>query len=119
MPKILVVDDSPLMRELTEQILVAHGFSVTVASDGSEGFERACAERFDLIITDLEMPHCNGLELLQALRAAGNTVKVVLFSGIDADDLQEYLRHGFARALKKPFRNDEMVATVHEVLANA
>jgi two-component system, chemotaxis family, sensor histidine kinase and response regulator WspE len=66
--RVLVVDDSITVREVERQLLQTHGYDVAVAVDGQEGWNMVRAGRFDLIISDVDMPRMNGLELVQALR---------------------------------------------------
>ncbi len=69
-PKVLVVDDQFTVRELQRSILRASGYSVEVACDGREALDalRAAGD-FDIVVTDLQMPEMDGLELLAAIRA--------------------------------------------------
>jgi two-component system sensor histidine kinase and response regulator WspE len=66
--RILVVDDSITVREVERQLLRNHGYDVTVAVDGKEGWNTVRAEPFDLVVSDVDMPRMNGLELVQAIR---------------------------------------------------
>jgi two-component system, chemotaxis family, sensor histidine kinase and response regulator WspE len=66
--RVLVVDDSITVRELERQLLRNHGYDVAVAVDGKEGWNLVRAEHFDLVISDVDMPRMNGLELVQAIR---------------------------------------------------
>jgi two-component system sensor histidine kinase and response regulator WspE len=66
--RVLVVDDSITVRELERQLLRNHGYDVAVAVDGKEGWNMVRAEQFDLVISDVDMPRLNGLELVQAMR---------------------------------------------------
>jgi two-component system sensor histidine kinase and response regulator WspE len=67
--KVLVVDDSPLTRELLASLLDAVGFEVTTAADGEEAFERLKKEPVELVVTDLEMPRLDGFGLTRRLKA--------------------------------------------------
>jgi two-component system sensor histidine kinase and response regulator WspE len=67
--RVLVVDDSITVREVERQLLRNHGYDVAVAVDGQEGWNAVRSERFDLVISDVDMPRMNGLELVRALRA--------------------------------------------------
>jgi two-component system sensor histidine kinase and response regulator WspE len=67
--RVLVVDDSITVREVERQLLRNHGYDVAVAVDGQEGWNAVRSEHFDLVISDVDMPRMNGLELVQALRA--------------------------------------------------
>jgi two-component system sensor histidine kinase and response regulator WspE len=67
--RVLVVDDSITVREVERQLLRNQGYDVAVAVDGQEGWNLARAEPFDLVVSDVDMPRMNGLELVRALRA--------------------------------------------------
>jgi two-component system sensor histidine kinase and response regulator WspE len=85
--RVLVVDDSITVREVERQILVNRGYDVSVAVDGQEGWNLARAERFDLLISDVDMPRMNGLELVQAVRAdpSMRNVPVIIVSYKDRE----------------------------------
>lgn len=68
MKRILVVDDSSTVREMVTFVLKDTKFELVEAEDGLEAFEIAKKKQFDLVITDLNMPNMNGLELTEALR---------------------------------------------------
>jgi two-component system chemotaxis sensor kinase CheA len=89
-PKVLVVEDSYTVRELQRSILEAAGYRVETARDGKEAFERVGSdEGIDLVLTDLEMPEMDGLELTRAIRAradrASLPVVIVTSRGTDQD----------------------------------
>jgi two-component system, chemotaxis family, sensor kinase CheA len=87
-PKVLVVEDSYTVRELQRSILEAAGYRVVTARDGKEGFERVSSDdEIALVITDLEMPEMDGLELTRAIRARseGSSLPVVVVTSL-ADD---------------------------------
>ncbi len=85
--RVLVVDDSITVREVERQTLVNRGYEVAVAVDGQEGWNLARSEAFDLIITDVDMPRMNGLELVQAVRGnpALQGVPIVIVSYKDRE----------------------------------
>lgn len=66
--RILVVDDSPLTRELISSLLEAVGYEIASAADGAEAFDRLGKEAVDMVVTDLEMPKMDGLELTRRLK---------------------------------------------------
>lgn len=75
--KILVVDDSPTIRELTKIFLKELNFTnVDEADDGLNALEKLKSEGFDLVITDWNMPRLSGLELLKAIRADDTMKKI-------------------------------------------
>ncbi|MCY1270502.1 Sensor histidine kinase RcsC [compost metagenome] len=66
--RVLVVDDSLTVRELERKLLASRGYEVTVAVDGMDGWNVLRAERFDLVITDIDMPRMDGIELVSLIR---------------------------------------------------
>jgi CheY-like chemotaxis protein/chemotaxis signal transduction protein len=89
-PKVLVVEDSYTVRELQRSILEAAGYRVETARDGKEAFDRVGSdEEIDLVLTDLEMPEMDGLELTRAIRAradrAALPVVIVTSRGTEQD----------------------------------
>ena len=87
--KILVVDDSPLTRELLSSLLEAVGYEIVNAVDGAEALERLGKEAVDMVVTDLEMPKVDGLELTRRLKSHPtlNKLPVVIVTtrGSDVD----------------------------------
>jgi two-component system sensor histidine kinase and response regulator WspE len=67
--RVLIVDDSITVREVERQLLLHNGYEVAVAVDGVDGWNKVRAERYDLMISDIDMPRMNGLQLVQAVRA--------------------------------------------------
>ncbi len=67
--RILVVDDSITVREVERQLLLHKGYEVAVAVDGVDGWNKVRAERYDMMVSDIDMPRMNGLQLVQAVRA--------------------------------------------------
>lgn len=68
MSRILIVDDSRSIRELLTSVLNGAGFAVSSAEDGEDGLKMAKSNKFDLVITDVNMPIMDGIELLKSLR---------------------------------------------------
>jgi DNA-binding NtrC family response regulator len=78
---ILVVDDEPDMRDALTAALRRDGLCVSTAANGVEALEKAQAQPFDLIITDVRMPRMGGLALLQELKRTGVPIPVVMMTG--------------------------------------
>jgi len=68
MKRILVVDDQLVMRNMFKSILAGQGYELTLAVDGKDAFTVATGNEFDLVITDLYMPHLDGIQLTEKLR---------------------------------------------------
>jgi chemotaxis protein histidine kinase CheA/CheY-like chemotaxis protein len=86
--EVLVVDDSMASRTLGRNILQTGGYAVTVAADGQQAWEIIQKKPFDLVISDVDMPKMNGLELTRKIRADNSTndLPVILVSGLDSRD---------------------------------
>lgn len=86
--RVLVVDDSITVREVQRQILRTHGYDVEVAVDGQDGWNKVRAERFDLVISDIDMPRMNGLEFVRRIRDdhGMKDLPVVIVSYKDRDE---------------------------------
>jgi two-component system sensor histidine kinase and response regulator WspE len=67
--RVLVVDDSITVREVERQLLLHKGYDVVVAVDGVDGWNKVRAEKFDLMVSDIDMPRMSGLQLVSAVRA--------------------------------------------------
>ncbi|HQF25819.1 MAG TPA: response regulator, partial [Polyangiaceae bacterium] len=79
--RVLVIDDEDVVHASMRKVLSRLGFGVDGVLSAREGLARLQTDSFDLIITDLMMPQMNGIELLQELRARGNTTPVLMVTG--------------------------------------
>ncbi len=104
--KILVVDDSPVMRKLVSRSIRQAGFgdaTVIEAEDGAEAIEKAEQERPDLILADWNMPNVTGIEMLRQLRADGDRVKVGFVTSESTAEIRAMAREaGASFFLSKP-----------------
>jgi len=84
--RVLVVDDDPVIRELTAAALTKAGHLVDIAKDGVEAWRILQLHGYDLLITDYNMPGLSGVQLIKNLRAAGMNLPVILVTGSVPDD---------------------------------
>ncbi len=122
MPKVLVIDDDPVIVQLLRVNFEIEGFEVVSAADGKEGFERAQAERPDLVLSDIMMPRTDGLQLLAQLKAHAATrhLPVILLSAKAQNaEVQQGLEAGAEDYVTKPFDPLELIDRVNAVLARA
>ncbi|MEZ4701476.1 MAG: ATP-binding protein [Rhodothermales bacterium] len=118
---ILVIDDEPAMRMLTQSVLEEHGYRVLLASDGKEGLERYARHRADIaaVVTDIMMPSLDGSRLMQALYDMNPEVKIVAVSGgITREQLLDrvgVIPHDF---LAKPYGAADLLRLMRAVLAS-
>ncbi len=103
MPNVLVVDDSAMDRGLAGRLLEKEGeFAVTYATNGREAIDQIRAERPDLVVSDLQMPEMNGLELVEALRRDYPSLPVILMTARGSEAIaSEALRKGAAGYVPK------------------
>ena len=122
MPKVLVIDDDPVIVELLRVNFEIEGFEVISAGDGREGFERARSDRPDLVLSDIMMPRYDGLQLLTQLKADAATrgLPVILLSAKAQNaEVQQGLDLGADDYVTKPFDPLELIDRVNAVLAKA
>jgi two-component system response regulator FlrC len=113
---VLVVEDEPLMRSLLTAAIQQSGADVIAAADGVEGLEKFRECRSTLIVSDVRMPHMDGLALLRAVRALEPTAAVVLVTGYDDEEMLRQVREsGADYVLSKPFRLDDIKRIVTRV----
>jgi CheY-like chemotaxis protein len=87
--RVLLVDDEPLVRKFISLRLVAAGYVVRVAEDGLDAIEKLRAGPLDLIISDLNMPHMSGVELLEVVRRRFPQIPVIVISSDAAEEMPE------------------------------
>lgn len=118
-PVILIADDESHILHVVRLKLINAGYEVVTAGDGEEGLELALERLPDLVITDYQMPHLNGLELSRKLKAEGRTayVPVLMLTARGASLSEEEMRGtNIAGVLSKPFSPREVLARVRELL---
>ncbi|MGP4691361.1 MULTISPECIES: response regulator [Rhizobium/Agrobacterium group] len=116
---ILTVDDSASIRMTTKIALTNAGYQVTEAVDGADGLAKAKSAPFDLIVTDLNMPNMNGLEMIEALRQSPvHTGVPIIFltTESDADMKARAKAAGATGWVTKPFDPENLVKIVRKVL---
>lgn len=117
---VITIDDEPLVKKTLRVLIESYPDDlfqvVDEAEDGQDGWERIERHSPDLIITDLNMPIMNGLELIERLRASGRTTDVAVLSGYDDFDYaREALRHGVVDYVLKPIRPDAIRQLLNRV----
>ncbi len=119
-PRVLVVDDEPNIRELVQVALKFHGCTVSTAANGSEAIRQAETTTPDLIVLDVMLPDIDGFEVCRRLRAAGNEVPVIFLTARDtSSDTVTGLAIGGDDYVTKPFSVEALVARVRAVLRRA
>ena len=117
MVRVLIVEDERKLAQVLASALQAEHYDVVVAATGEDGFYRANAERFDLVVLDLMLPGRSGLEILQTLRQRQIDTPVLILTARDGiDDRVLGLDLGADDYLVKPFALPELLARIRALL---
>ncbi|MBR8050650.1 hybrid sensor histidine kinase/response regulator [Burkholderia vietnamiensis] len=121
--RVLVVDDSLTVRELERKLLEKRGYDVTVAVDGMDGWNAVRSDAFDLVVTDVDMPRMDGIELVMLIKGdpALKRVPVMIVSYKDRDeDRRRGLDAGADYYLaKSSFHDEALLDAVHDLIGDA
>ncbi len=117
MLKILIAEDDQELRQLFSHVLIKNGYAVKGVPDGQKALEALEEDYYDLIISDIMMPHVDGYSLVQQLRQSGNTTPVMMITAKDAfDDMRLGFLSGSDEYMVKPVNVNEMVLRVGALL---
>lgn len=117
-PRLLVVDDEPLIRDLLCSYLEDHGYQCRASASAAEALEELAQASYDLVITDLHMPGATGLELLQAAREKHPRVAFLMATAApDTQSAVTAMRTGASDFLIKPLDLKRVLDAVHQALA--
>lgn len=119
--KILVVDDSRVMRQIVIRTLRQAGFEdheIIEAEDGRGGYDKVVTEKPDVVLSDWNMPEMTGIECLQALRAAGSAVPFGFVTSEGSPEMREKAAAAGALFLiAKPFTAEDFQQALNGILA--
>lgn len=116
-PRILVIDNDAQMREMVADILVENGFVVQLANDVDEALRMLETDEVALVITDLRVSPRSGLDLVAKAGAIGPAPPTVLMTAFGEHEGKVLAENpGLAGFLRKPFRQDELLRLVSELL---
>jgi CheY-like chemotaxis protein len=127
LPRVLVVDDDPMVCIAIEVCLRRQGLEVTIADGGDAGMRELASGEFDVMLVDIFMPHMRGFESIRIFHERAPTIPLVAMSGyafanLDSpapDFLRMALELGAARCLRKPFTPGALLTVINECLAEA
>ena len=117
--RILVVDDSASMRQMVAFALSSAGFSVDEAEDGQVALGRAQGQKFNAVVTDVNMPNMDGISLIRALRGLPDykfTPMLMLTTESAADKKSEGKAAGATGWLVKPFDPTRLIEVIQKVI---
>ena len=117
--KILVVDDDAIVIKSCKRILEAEGFEVSSAPAADNALEAMKASDFDLMLIDVKMPKRDGMYLMREIKKNWPEIPTIIMSGYPTPEtITEVLSLGATLFIPKPFRPDELVKSVRQVIKN-
>jgi CheY-like chemotaxis protein len=117
--KVLIVDDSHMIRRIVGMILKEDDYEVLIAENGLMGYEMAKAKKPDLIIMDIEMPVMNGIEATTHIKSDSSTnhIPVLIFTSLGSEnDIRMAKEAGGTGFLNKPISKDELRSSISAIL---
>jgi two-component system C4-dicarboxylate transport response regulator DctD len=115
--RILIVDDDHLLCKNLEEHLEFNGYVPSCAFSGIEALRVFKLKEFHLVLTDLQMPHIDGFELIERIRRIKSEIPVILMTGHgDTSIKDKAFKLGVSGYVNKPFNTDHMVQLIQRVL---
>src|SRR6201985_2649891 len=116
-PRILVVDDEEVIRDILADFLAMEGFEVRTAPDGAAALAELTQGHFDLVLSDLKMPNMGGIELLDSIAQHVPEVVTIIMTGFGTVETAiDAMKRGAYDYIMKPFKMEEVVHTVRRGL---
>ena len=124
LPRVLVVDDDPMVCIAIEVCLQRQGFEVTIADGGEAGMRELAASSFDVMLVDIFMPHMRGFESVRVFHERAPHIPLIAMSGYafanadtaSPDFLRMTLELGASHCLRKPFTPKALLAAINDCL---
>jgi two-component system sensor histidine kinase and response regulator WspE len=121
--RVLVVDDSITVREVQRQLLTNHGYAVEVAVDGMDGWNALRNGEFDLVISDVDMPRMNGIDLVRSIkqdpRLKAIPVMIVSYKDREEDRMRGLEVGADYYLTKSDFHDEQLVSAVRDLVGEA
>lgn len=116
-PRVLIVDDEPLMRISISDALKGEGYEVAEAGLGKDGIALLREEAFDIVITDLRLPDTDGLKVLKSCRRSSPETRVILITAhASVNSAVDAMKHGAYDYITKPFSMDELLLMIKRIV---
>ncbi len=113
MPAVLIVDDLVSIHEMLEAVIQPTGFATSFATDGEKALVRYKSDKYDLVLADIDMKPMDGITLLRQLKVHDpNCVVIIMTAYASTESAIQALKYGAFDYLQKPFRVDELLATL-------
>jgi CheY-like chemotaxis protein len=119
--RILVVDDEEFIRQTICDVVGRQGCIIDMARDGREAVALINQHQYDLVISDIKMPHASGYEVFAAARAANKKIPVILMTGFGYDPNHSIVRanrEGLNAVLYKPFKVDQLLHEIRQAIVS-
>ncbi|MFA5864601.1 MAG: response regulator [Phycisphaerae bacterium] len=116
---VLVADDEPIIRQTIYDILTKYGCVVELARDGNEAISMIGQRKYDLILSDIKMPHRSGYDIFAAVKELNPKLPIVFMTGFGYDPNHSVIRarqEGLSGVLYKPFKVDELLSLLREAI---
>lgn len=115
--RILIVDDDPVVLEVMKSIIASYGFALATASDGQQALAKLQSDHFSIIITDINMPIMDGMELLRHVKDHYPKIGVIVVTGLSEHySYIEVINAGAIDYMTKPFESSELLAKLRRVI---
>ena len=117
--KVLIVDDDPSQLALTSEVATLAGLTYDICKNGVEAISLLQTNKYDLVLSDIQMPKMDGFELLQSIKSNANqsNIPVIALSGRTDTSFMEYQEAGFAASLRKPYAPKELIDLIAKVFS--
>jgi len=116
--KVLIIDDEPSVADALKTILEDNGYETALAHTGGAGLEQSATRRFDLTITDYQLPDMSGLDVLAVMRGRAVACPVLIITAYPSPELRATAaERGALDVLSKPFLPSDILALVEQALA--
>jgi DNA-binding NtrC family response regulator len=116
MPRILIVEDEPVVRDLLCEIL-SESYECVAVGSAEEGLRRLSESAFNVVVTDVKLPGMSGEEFLAALRGRAPGLPLIVISGGYGGDASKFIEAGAFGYLLKPFRFEEVEELIRRAIA--
>lgn len=119
--RVLVVDDSAIVRNIHSFMLKSDGFEVSEASNGYEAMEKLLESKFDLVVTDINMPKMDGYALCEAIRKEAqyaNIPVIIISTESEAGDKLRGFKAGANLYVIKPVKSDELIQNANMLVSS-
>src|SRR5476651_1119693 len=117
MPSVLIVDDLLSIHEMLDAVIQPTGFATAFATDGEKAFARYKGEKFDVVLADIDMKPMDGITLLKQIKLYDPAAVVIIMTAYaSTESAIQALKFGAFDYLQKPFRVDELIATLRRAM---